>query len=78
MDMVYKDKYAFSLREEIGICPNIMVEIDIRDKSPFFIRPFCVKEADKAILDKEMKRLCYLSIIKEGFLTYLCQNYVDQ
>ena len=40
------------------------------DKSPFFIRPFHAREEDKAILDKEMKRLCYLGILKEGFLAY--------
>ena len=44
MDMLYKYKEAFSLRDEIGTCPNIQVEIDTRDKSPFFIRPYCVKE----------------------------------
>ena len=50
-------KYAFSLRDEIGTCPNIEVEIDVRGKSPFFIIPYHVKEEDKAILDKEMKSL---------------------
>ena len=40
------------------------------DNSPFFIRPFHPKEKDKAILDKEMKRLCYLGILKEGFSAY--------
>ena len=55
MDMLYKYKDAFSLRDEIGICPNIEVEIDITDQSPFFIRPYHVKEEDKNILDKEMK-----------------------
>ena len=39
----------FSLRDEIGTCPNIKVEIDITDNSPFFIRPFHTKEEDKAI-----------------------------
>ena len=34
---VYKYKDAFSLRDEIGTCPNIDVEIDVTDKSPFFI-----------------------------------------
>ena len=47
MDMVYKYKDAFSLRDEIGTCPNIEVEIDVKDKSPFFIRPYHVKEEDK-------------------------------
>ena len=41
------------------------------DNSPFFIRPFYAKE-DKAILDKEMKRLCYLGMLKEGFSAYSC------
>ena len=52
------------------MCPNNKVEIDIMDNSLFFIRPFHTKEEDKAILDKEMKRLCYLGILKEGFPAY--------
>ena len=68
--LIYKNKDAFSLRDEIGICPNIEVEIEVTDKSHFFIRPFHAKEEDKAILDKEMKRLCYLGILKEGFSAY--------
>ena len=68
MDMLYKYKEAFSLRDEIGTCPNIEVEIEVTDKSPFFIRPYHVREEDKAIIDKEMKRLCYMGILKEGFL----------
>ena len=58
----------FSLRDKIGLCPNI--EIDVTDKSPFFIRPFHANEDDKVILDKEMKQLCYLGILKEGFSAY--------
>ena len=69
-DIIYDYKDAFSLRDEIGTCPNIKVEIDVTDNSPFFIRPFHAKEEDKAILDKEMKWLCYLGILKEGFSAY--------
>ena len=58
--MLYKYKDRFSLRDEIGTCPNIEVEIDVKDESPFFIRLYHVKEDDKIILDKEMKRLCYV------------------
>ena len=54
-DLLYQYKDAFSLRDEIGLCPNIKIEINITDKSPFFIRPFHVNEEDKVILDKEMK-----------------------
>ena len=70
MDMLFKYKDAFSLRDETGTCPNIEVDIDMTDKSPFFIRPYHVIEEDKVIIDKEMKRLCYLGILKEGFLAY--------
>ena len=69
-NLIYDCKDTFSLRDEIGTCPNIKVEIDVTDNSPFFIRPFHTKEEDKAILDKEMKRLCYLGILKEGFSAY--------
>ena len=68
-DMIYEYKDTFSLRDEIGTCPNIEIDIDITDKMLFFIRPYHIRE-DKRILDKEMKRLCYLGILKEGFSTY--------
>ena len=69
-DLLYQYKDVFSLRDEIGLCPNIKIEIDITDKSPFFIRPFHANEEIKVILDKEMKQLCYLGILKEGFSAY--------
>ena len=67
---IYDYKNALGLRDKIGMHPNIKVEIDVTDNSPFFIRPFHAKKEDKAILDKEMKRLCYLGILKESFSTY--------
>ena len=70
MDMLYKYKEAFSLRDKIGTCPNIEVEIDVKDKSPLFIRLYHVREEDKKVIDKEMKYLFYLGILKEGFLPY--------
>ena len=69
--MVFKYKEAFSLRDEIGTCPNIEIDINITDKSPFFIRPYHIREEDKAIRDKEMKRLCYLGIFKRRFFCLL-------
>ena len=41
-DMLYKCKDTSSLRDEIGTCPNIEVENDITDKSPFFNKPYPV------------------------------------
>ena len=73
-DILYDYKDAFSLRDEIGTCPNIKVEIDVTDNSQFFIGPFHAKEEDKAVLDKEMRWLCYLGILKEGFSSYSTQS----
>ena len=70
MDMLYKYKEAFSLRDEIGTCPNIEVEIDVMDKSQFFIWPNHVKEEDKTLIDKGMIYLYYFGILKEGFSAY--------
>ena len=55
MDMLYKYKDAFSVKDEIGTHPNIEVGIDVMDKSPFFIRPYQIREEDKKVIDKEMK-----------------------
>ena len=55
MDMLYRYRVAFSLRDEIGTCPNIEVKADVTDKLPFFIRSYHVKEEDKTFIDKEMK-----------------------
>ena len=35
MNILFDYKEAFSLRDEIGTCPNIEVEIDVTDKLPF-------------------------------------------
>ena len=53
MDILNKYKEAFSVRDEIGTCQKIEVEIDVTDKSPFFIRQYNVKEEDKNFRDKK-------------------------
>ena len=70
MDILYKYKDAFSLRDKIGTCPNIEVGIEVMDKSPFFIRPYHIREEDKKVIYKEMKSLWYLGILKEGYSPY--------
>ena len=37
MNLVYKYKHAFSLHDEIGECPNLEINIDVIDDSPFFV-----------------------------------------
>ena len=55
MEMLYKYKEVFSLRDEMDTWPNIEVEIDVTDRSPFLIRPYHVREENKVLIDKEMK-----------------------
>ena len=70
MDMLYKYREAFSLGDEIGTCPNIEVEIDVTDRSPFFIRPYHIREEDKAFIDEENEEAMLYGHFKEGFLAY--------
>ena len=49
MDMLSRYKEAFTLRDETGMCPNIEVEIDVVEKTPFLTRSYPVKEEDKQI-----------------------------
>ena len=64
----YKD--AFSLRDEIDLCPNMEIELEFNDQTPFFIRPFPIKENEKDIVDKEMMKGCMLGILKKGMSSY--------
>ena len=45
--VLLKYKAAFSLRDEIGLCPNMKVELELTDTSPFFIRPFQLRRVKK-------------------------------
>ena len=53
MDMLFKYREAFSFKDEIGTCPNIEVEINVTEKSPFFIRPYHIRQEDKAFIDRD-------------------------
>ena len=68
--ILYKYKKAFSLRDEIGLCQSMEVELELKDESQFFIRPFPIKESDKDIVDKEMTKGCLLGILKKGMSSY--------
>ena len=68
--LMYKYKKAFSLRDEIGLCQNMEVELELIDETPFFIRPFPTKESDKDLVDKEMRKGCLLGILKKGMSSY--------
>ena len=54
MTLLKRHKKAFSLRDEIGECPNVTLNIDVIDDSPFFVHPFPISEKDKPLMDKQM------------------------
>ena len=57
---------AFSLRDEIGECPNLEADIKVIDESPFFVRPFPISEGDKPFMDEKMERLVSLGILSKN------------
>ena len=68
--ILLKYREAFSLRDEIGLCPNMEVKLELKDKTPFNIRPFPIKEEEKIIVDKEMRKGCFLGILRKGLSSY--------
>ena len=66
MKMILKYRDAFSLRDEIGECPNLVADIKVIDESPFFVRPFPLSETDKPFMDKQMERLVSLGILTKN------------
>ena len=60
----YKD--AFSLRDEIGLCPNMEIELELIDETPFFIRPFPIKETEKDVVDRGNEERLYVRNSQEG------------
>ena len=66
MKMLIKYINAFSLRDEIGECPNLKADIKVIDDSPFFVRPFPISENDKPFMDDQMERLVSLGILSKN------------
>ena len=53
----------FSLSDEIGTCPFIKVHLKLKDKTPFFARPYPMREEQKKVIQKEIDRLEHSGII---------------
>ena len=66
MNFILKYWDAFSLRDEIGECPNLVAYIKVIDESPFFVKPFPLSETDKPFMDKQMERLVSLGILTKN------------
>ena len=61
---------VFSLRDEIGTCPFIEVHLKLKDETPFFVRPYPMREEQKKVIQKEMDRLKHIDIIHKGLTSY--------
>ena len=61
---------VFSIRDEIGTCPFIEVHLKLKDETPFFVRPYPMREEQKKVIQKEMGRLQHLGIIRKGRTGY--------
>ena len=64
-DLLEEYKKAFSLCNEIGLAQGMEINLELTDTTPFFIRPFTVKEDMKPKIDKEMNKLVILGILKK-------------
>ena len=70
LNLAKQYKESFSLRDEIGKCPNIKIDIDVVDDSPFFVRPFPIHEEDKPLMDRYMAKLVSLGILSKNNTTH--------
>ena len=70
LEKVEKFTDVFSLRDEIGTCPFIEVHLKLKDETPFFVRPYPMREEQKKVIQKEMDRLEHLGIICKGLTGY--------
>ena len=61
---------VFSLRDEIGTCPFIEVNLKLKDETPFFVRPYPMREEQKKVIQIEMDRLEHLGIIRKALTGY--------
>ena len=73
--MLETKREAFSLRDEIGTCPYFEVRLQLRDETPFFVRPYAIREEQKVIVHREMDRLEKLGIIEKGLMGYSSPVY---
>ena len=64
---------VFSFRDEMGTCPFIEVHLKLKDETPFFVRPYPMREEQKKVIQKEMDRLKHLGIIHKGLTGYSSQ-----
>ena len=61
---------VFILRDEIGTCLFIEVHLKLKDETPFFVRPYPMREEQKKVIQKEIDRLEHLGITRKELTAY--------
>ena len=61
---------VFSLRDEIGTCPFIEVHLKLKDETPFFVRPYPMREERRKSYKKKWTDSMHLGIIHKGLTGY--------
>ena len=46
------------------------IKLELKGKTPFYIRPFPIKEEEKIVVDREMRKGCLLGILRKGLSSY--------
>ena len=69
MNILEKHHKSFSLYGEIGKT-NHVIDLDMTNKESKYIRPYNISLEEREMVDKEMKRLLRLGVIKEGLATF--------
>ena len=63
-----KYREAFSLSDEIGLCPNMEGELELNDKIILYTKPSLIKEEENIILSKKWERDVCLDFLLKPFL----------
>jgi hypothetical protein len=48
----------------------LTIDFDLTDDTPFYIRPFTVSSSEKPLIDKELKKLIQMGVLKEEHTSY--------
>jgi hypothetical protein len=63
-------KNVFPLKDEYRSCTSMEVHLELKDCTPYAIRPFPVKEEGQILINKQMRKGCLLEILKKALGAY--------
>ena len=67
---IMERKTAFAIHDELGDV-DLKIKIELKDDSPFYIRPFPASEKEKEAIDKEIDKLVKMGVLKLGKGSYV-------